>query len=348
MLRKIVVLSFWQIALYISFSTAATPVPEYDPVPSDTAIPTYPSGYRVEDFGNGAYMVTNGIYQSAFFVGCESVIAVDAPPAIGHNILRAIRNVTSLPISHVVYSHSHSDHVGAASLLGSPSNVSFIAHQDTASRLSMVPDARRPYPTVTFESSYTLQVCNQTLQLDYNGPNHEPGNIFIYAPLQKILMLIDVVYPGWSPYDELGEVENVPGFIKAHEQILTYDFEHFIGGHLDRTGTKEDVLVQQEFVHDLFNTCVEAINMSAQSSNDSNPLSISTYLPGVEKANPGNPWAEFATYGDTLAEYVASAMIKRWKDRLAGTDVYALSHARAMLEPVMIDWGILGAFGVEN
>ena len=57
-----------------------------------------------------------------------------------------------------------------------------------------------PIPTVTFTKNYTLQIGNQSLKLDYYGVNHLPGNIYIYAPKQKVLMLVDVVFPGWVPF----------------------------------------------------------------------------------------------------------------------------------------------------
>ncbi|MEV0290821.1 MULTISPECIES: MBL fold metallo-hydrolase [unclassified Kribbella] len=44
------------------------------------------------------------------------MIAIDAPPTLGNNILRAIDRVTRKPITHVVYSHHHSDHSGAMSI----------------------------------------------------------------------------------------------------------------------------------------------------------------------------------------------------------------------------------------
>ncbi len=53
-----------------------------------------------------------------------------------------------------------------------------------------------PAPTVTFSDSYTLTVGNQTLELEHKGPNHNAGSIFIYAPKQKVVMLVDVIFPG--------------------------------------------------------------------------------------------------------------------------------------------------------
>ena len=83
-----------------------------------------------------------------------------------------------------------------------------------------------------------MQIGNKTLQLDYYGNNHSPGNIFIYAPNHKVLMLVDVIFPGWVPFPYLAEVTYIVGVINAHDIVLNnYDFDTFVGGHLTRTGT---------------------------------------------------------------------------------------------------------------
>src|SRR5436190_4781508 len=76
--------------------------------------PIGPTGYRVEPFGQGAYMVTDGVYQALFLVSTRGVILVDVPPTIGKNMLNAIGNLTDQPITHLIYSHAHSDHIGSA------------------------------------------------------------------------------------------------------------------------------------------------------------------------------------------------------------------------------------------
>jgi hypothetical protein len=253
-------------------------------------------------------MVTDGLYQAMFLVSCESVIVVDSPPSIGYNI-------------------------------------TFVAHRQTADLLAMTPDKHRPAPSVTFQDSYNLRVCNQSLELNYMGANHEAGNIFIWAPLHKILMLVDIVYPGWVPYYELGVAQNIPGYVKAHKQILTYDFEHFIGGHLDRTGTREDVLISQAYVADLFDACVQAMHLST----DPNSTLYAPAIQGaVAEAEPGNSWLVVDTTINILAGYANNVTNEKWKGKLVGLDVYGRSNAAAMYETVLIDWGINGAFGVTN
>jgi glyoxylase-like metal-dependent hydrolase (beta-lactamase superfamily II) len=323
-------------------------IPIYAPIPSSAGGPTVSSelGYRIEPFGGGAYMVSDGIYQAMFFVATESVIVIDAPPTIGLNLLHAIGNTTNLPISHVIYSHSHADHIGAAYLYGS--SVTTIAHRMTAELLQLTsPDKHRPPPVVTFDEAFDLHVGNQTLQLAYLGPNHEPGNIFIYAPMQKVLMLVDVVFPGWVPFAYLGEAQNVPGYIKAHAQILSYDFDHFVGGHLTRSGTRTDVMMQKEYVDDLRTNCVEAIVLSASSPNATNSLSASTLIPAINATDPGNPWAIFKIYQDNLANYCAAVTNEKWLNRLGGADVYGVQNAYQMLESLLIDFDQLGPFGVS-
>ena len=73
--------------------------------------PAIPSkGYLVEEIRDGLFWITDGAYNTMFLVTDEGVVAVDAPPTIGTNYLKAISEVTDKPITHVIYSHDHIDH----------------------------------------------------------------------------------------------------------------------------------------------------------------------------------------------------------------------------------------------
>lgn len=140
-------------------------------------------GYHVEELRGGFYWVTSGGYDAAFVVTSDGVVAIDAPPTIGENMLAAIEDVTDKPVTHLIYSHWHTDHIGAASVFGP--NVEIVAHDITKELLERFPDPNRPVPTVTFDKDHLLVVGGVTLELSYKGENHCPGNIFIYAPAQK-------------------------------------------------------------------------------------------------------------------------------------------------------------------
>ncbi|XKM40664.1 MBL fold metallo-hydrolase [Rhizobium ruizarguesonis] len=95
-------------------------------------------GYHVEELRGGFYWVTSGGYDAAFVVTDDGVIAIDAPPTIGENMLAAIEGVTDKPVTHVIYSHWHTDHIGAASVFGP--NVEIVAHEITKELLERFPD----------------------------------------------------------------------------------------------------------------------------------------------------------------------------------------------------------------
>src|SRR5262245_32598769 len=165
--------------------------------------------YIVQEIRDGLYWVGDGAYNTMFLVTSEGVVAVDAPPTLGAKYLQAISEVTSKPVVYLIYSHEHTDHIGAANLF--PKTAKIIAQKETAIILKERQDPRRPVPTITFEQNYVIRLGNKELRLEYPGVNHERGNIYIYAPAQKTLMLVDVVYPGYLPYKNLGIAEDLAG-----------------------------------------------------------------------------------------------------------------------------------------
>jgi hypothetical protein len=86
----------------------------YLPVPEEAIVPEIApaKGYRLEELGRGLFMVTDNAYQSMFLVYEDGVVVIDAPPNYSKHLLAAIGEVTDKAVTHVVYSHSHIDHIG--------------------------------------------------------------------------------------------------------------------------------------------------------------------------------------------------------------------------------------------
>lgn len=301
-------------------------------IPETAKGPTIPSekGYLVQEIGNQLYSVSDGSYNTMFMITDKGVIAVDAPPSLGANYLKAIAEVTDKPITHVIYSHAHIDHIGAANIF--PENATFVAQQETANELqramnvaantSMVP----PVPTITFSNNMTLQLGNQTLQLDYYGNNHLPGNIFIYAPQQKVLMLVDIIFPGWIPFPYLAIAKDTAGFIEAHDIALNnYDFDTIVAGHLTRLGTRADVEVQREFVMDLEKAAGKA----------NQEVLFSEIASQVGRFD--NPWLIFTNYIDAVNENCEQTMLPKWKSNLGGAEIFMSTHCFTMTESGRVD-----------
>lgn len=311
---------------------------QFLPVPPGSNIPVDPEkGYYLEHLGHGTYFVTNGGYQTMFLVSTHGVILVDNPPTLGYGLKAAIKSVTDQPVTHFVYSHAHADHVGGAFIFNETAK--YIGHVATRDILERFPDPLRPAPNVTFHDHKILKVGNQTLELSYKGEVHLDGNIFVYAPASKTLLLIDVVFPGWAPFSELAVSTNIPGWIAAHDQILDYDFTVYIGGHISRYGNRTDVIKQKEYVNDLVTNCKSAINGG---------FNVSAILGLIAEQNPGNTWAQFKAYLKIAAGLCAKNTNEKWVGKLAGVDVFGWENAYKVIEALRIDYDVLGpAFGVQ-
>ncbi|MFC6963269.1 MBL fold metallo-hydrolase [Halocatena marina] len=303
-------------------------------IPEIARGPSIPAkGYLVNEIRGGLYYVTDGTFQMLFLDTNDGVIVIDAPPTIGRDITKAIAEVTDDPITHVIYSHSHADHIGAASLY--PETAEYVANERTAELLSRVDDPTRPAPTTTFEKNHTVAVGEHVLELAHKGTNHSSDNTFVFAPVQETLMFVDVVYPGWVPFHRLGYVTDIFGFIEAHDQILEYEFETFVGGHLTRLGTREDVKTQREYINDLKDASKNAIEMV-----ELDPI--------AKRVGTDNSYTFFLAFEKSLVETAADTVREKWTGRLGGVDSFVESHCSVMIASLRVEYGILGPFGLKG
>jgi glyoxylase-like metal-dependent hydrolase (beta-lactamase superfamily II) len=310
---------------------STTQLPDYLPVPEAAFGPALnEQGYYVGRVERNLFWVTDGTYQSAFLATPDGVVLFDAPPTIGHNLRRAVDEVAAAEgigntVTHLVYSHHHADHAGAANLFGD--DIVRIGHAETRRLLLRDNDATRPAPEVTFEDRYTLRVGGERVELAYHGPNHSPDNIYIHFPDHDALMLIDIVNSGWVPVYNLNLSEDVPGYIGAPDQAMTYPWTHFIGGHLGRLGTREDLVLHQQYIGDIV---------------DSSYAALASVDPTPYFAKYGaNVWAGVGGYLDEVTARAASPVIAKYTGLLAAADVpaFTTSTTFTILQSIRLDLG---------
>ena len=278
----------------------------------------------------GARRQADGTYQSAFLATPDGVVLFDAPPTIGHNLRRAVDEVAAAEgigntVTHLVYSHHHADHAGAANLFGD--DIVRIGHAETRRLLLRDNDATRPAPEVTFEDRYTLEVGGERVELAYHGPNHSPDNIYIHFPDHDALMLIDIVNAGWVPIYNLNLSEDVPGYLQAPATALSYPWTHFIGGHLGRLGTRDDISLHQQYIADIQAGAREA-------------LGTVDPTPYFQKYGE-NAWAGVRGYLDAVTDAAAKPVIAKYTGVLAAADVevFTTTTTFMILQSMRLDLG---------
>ena len=312
--------------------TGAADLPDYAPIPrSALGAALNDQRYYVGRVERNLYWVTDGVYQSAFLTTDDGVVVFDAPPSIGGNLRRAVdeiaaANGVSNRVTHLVYSHHHADHGGAASLFDG--DVTRIGHEETRRLLLRDNDPARPVPDVTFTDRYTLQVGGERVELAWQGPNHSPDNIYIHFPDHDTLMFIDVVNAGWVPIYNVNLTEDVPGYMGAPATALSYPWKHFICGHLGRLATRDDVAVHQQYIAD-----IEASAREALASVDPVPF----YVHYGE-----NVWAGIRAHLNTVTERAAAPVIKKYTGVLAAADIedFTLTTTFQIMQSLRLDQGV--------
>jgi glyoxylase-like metal-dependent hydrolase (beta-lactamase superfamily II) len=274
--------------------------------------------YDLQEIKNGVYMMSADGYNSMFLVTGEGVVVVDAPPGIGDKIFAAVLEVTDEPITHLIYSHAHKDHIGAAHLF---ENVTVIAHNETSKTLKERNDPDRPVPDRNFTREMNLQIGDQVLQLLYPGPYHEQGNIFVYLPEHKVLMAVDHVVPGGIPWKHLSNTPDVPAFINSIDQALAIDFDVFVPGH-GQTGTRQDIIVQHEYVADLRENAMAALN----------EVNFTEATRDVQGSN-----AMTEAYFNALTKSCADKINAKWQRELEGVGVWTDEHCEKMIISTRVD-----------
>jgi glyoxylase-like metal-dependent hydrolase (beta-lactamase superfamily II) len=311
-------------------ASADDTLPDYAPVPPSALGPALNAqGYFVGRVEKNLYWVTDGTYQAAFLTTKDGVVLFDAPPTIGDNLQRSIDEIASAngvsnKVTHIVYSHHHADHLGASSLFGK--RVVRIGQIETKKLLASENDYTRPPPDVTFDTSYALRVGGERVDLAWHGTNHTPDNIYIHFPDHDTLMLVDINLPRWVPFDSFNLNEDVQGSIAAPDTAMAYPWNHFIGGHMGRLGTRDDMVLYQQYVTDIIANVKTA---------------LATVDPAPFFAKYGdNAWAAVKEYQAAQVAYASAPVIKKYTGVLAAADVYTASTTFVILESVRLDLGV--------
>ena len=286
-------------------------------------------GYLIKEIKKDVYVLTDGIYQSAIITSGKSVILIDAPLSLGKNIKKAVAEVTNKKIGSLIYTHSHTDHISGSQFLVDIKGLKIIADEQAYEYLKEINDPTRMLPTdIIRNGELTIKAGNLRILLNSKHNYHSSdGDLFVYIPERKFLMVIDVLAPGYVPFKGLDLTTNVHGYRKIFGTILAYDFDIFVGGHLTRLGNRKDVEVAQAYVEDLY----ETVKRSHNSTDIYASMGNTTKAVGWN-----NKYLLFKNFLDEVTRKATKEIEARWINKLAGVDVFAKSHVETML--VYVRW----------
>ncbi|CAM9117234.1 unnamed protein product, partial [Ectocarpus sp. 8 AP-2014] len=196
-----------------------------------------------------------------------------------------------------------------------------------------------PVPEKLEASDYReLQVGNLRFELQ-KIHSHERGDLLVFLDKSiqenaaegidsSIFMLVDTVFPGWAPFPS-AIMSNVGGYYEAMDDILAYDFDVLVAGHLSRLGTKADVQLNNDFFADVLEGARSGL--ATVSPDD---IGAGTGIFDPTNPNAGNTWLFFSELlerqGDVCVAYVldAASRGRDWLAEMAAVDLMLRSHVR--------------------
>ncbi|HTX14131.1 MAG TPA: MBL fold metallo-hydrolase [Candidatus Baltobacteraceae bacterium] len=279
-------------------------------------------GYAVESMDGGVYVISDNMWQSAFFVTDDGVIVFDAPESFGKSIPSAIAKVTSQPIKYLVYSHAHKDHIGGSAAFKDIRGLKIVAVEGVAAFLKEQNDPNRLVPNVVFGDEKTITLGGKTVELTRHFYHSVEGDLFIYVPSAKFMMAVDCVTPGYAPFQGFDITANFGEYMKVFDELMAYDFDTFCGGHLTATGSKKDVEITKEFTMDVYQTVKRIHNGLDQNA----VAAQAAQIVGVD-----NKFLLFKVVLDRVTSVAVKELEPRWINRLAGVDVWMESQVRTAI-----------------
>lgn len=211
-------------------------------------------GVETREVARGAWVITDGVWQSAFVDTGDGVIVFDAPQTLGDRIRGEVAAVTRQPITTLVYTHAHTDHIGGAAALGDIEGLEILALADVAKVLAEFNDPARPLPTRTFERELVLTPGGRRIELREAHYHSDEGDVIVFVPDARFLMAVDTLAPGYAPFMGFDLTSNFHEYLKVFDTLLEYEFDVFVGGHLTHTGNRRDVELTREFTLDVLET----------------------------------------------------------------------------------------------
>ena len=166
-----------------------------------------PKVVEVEKLKDNLFVLKGGGGNTAVFVTTAGVVVVDTKnPGWGKPILDKIRELTDKPVTTIINTHTHGDHVSGN--VEFPATVDVVTQENTKANMAKMlspggPPAKatqtifeanggRGLPKRTFTDKMTIGSGNDQIDLRYFGRGHTNGDAWVIFPALRVMHAGDI------------------------------------------------------------------------------------------------------------------------------------------------------------
>ena len=219
---------------------------------------------------------------TAAFITANGVVLVDTKlPGWGKPIIDKLKELTDKPVTMIINTHTHVDHVGGN--VEFPATVDVVTHENTAMLMQEMrpvsggpaqPDIfkennGRGLPKRTFKDRMTMGSGDDRIELYYFGRAHTSGDAWVVFPALRVLHSGDAfagkAVPPLDANNGASGVEYPRTIAKAIATLANID--SIITGHYQTTLTMADLKTYGDFMRE-FVEAVQAAKKAGRTIDD--------------------------------------------------------------------------------
>ena len=205
---------------------------------------------ELKPLGGNVYMHFSNGYSSLVVVGDNGVLVVDPAWTDRANKMKAeIAEVTDKKVSHVVLTHEHYDHVGGTEAF---EGAEIVCHATCQKIFDL--DVLGSVPkkvTLSFEDSLKIDLGGKSVELLHIGAGDGVATTIVSVPADKVVATADMSDPYALTKAIFIDDRNYLGVRKILNELSSWDLNHSITGHSDKTDPKA-LKAGAEFTNDLY------------------------------------------------------------------------------------------------
>jgi cyclase len=234
------------------------------------------SAIEVEKLTDNLYVLkaltAGGGGNTSVLVTANGVVVVDTKnPGWGQPLLEKIKTLTNKPVTMIINTHTHGDHVSGN--VEFPATVEVVAHENTKANMGAMRPASfvaqppsGPAPNIftqhngtgmakrTFKDTMTIGSGADRIDLYYFGRAHTNGDAMVFFPSARALHMADVFankgLPGMDSNNGGTGVGYADTLTKAADFADKNNVQTIINGHNAATTTRADLREFIQYVRD--------------------------------------------------------------------------------------------------
>src|SRR5262245_66174552 len=162
-----------------------------------------PATLEIQKVKDSLYVITGGGGNTAAFITANGVVIVDTKLAgNGPGILEKVKSVTDKPVTMVINTHTHGDHVGSNSAFTGA--VEFIAHENCKASMEKMEmfksdEAKKFLPGKTYRDKLSLLSGKNKIELYYFVRGHTSGDTLVVFTALKTMHTGDLFATKGAP-----------------------------------------------------------------------------------------------------------------------------------------------------